>query len=354
MTRLSVLDQSPVPEGSTPGEALRNTIDLARRTEALGYHRYWVAEHHGMAGLAGSSPEALIGSIAAATDRLRVGSGGVMLTHYAPLKVAESFCVLASLYPDRIDLGVGRAPGSDHLTAAALARGGTRLGIEYYPSQVTELLHLVDDTLPPHSPIQGVRATPRPDEPPEVWLLASSADSAAYAAHFGLPLGWADFIAQVDGAPIVEAYRDQFQPSERCPEPRVLLCASAVCAETDAEAERIVSAVRAWRAAGLRGPVPAPEPTPDGRPDPAHDPARRPEALAVQPGRRSIATGSPDRVVERLSSMVEATGAEELMVVTICHDHEARVRSYELLADGFGLGAAAGPSPSDAPSEATG
>ena len=151
-TRLSVLDQSPVPEGSTPGDALRNTVDLARRCEAMGYHRYWVAEHHGMTGLAGSSPEALIGSIAGATRRLRVGSGGVMLTHYAPLKVAESFCVLASLYPGRIDLGVGRAPGSDHLTAAALARGGARTALENYPNQIQELVHLVDDTLPADSP----------------------------------------------------------------------------------------------------------------------------------------------------------------------------------------------------------
>ena len=201
----------------------------------------------------------------------------------------------------------------------------------------------MNDTLPAHSPIQGVRATPRPDEPPEVWLLASSADSAAYAAHFGLPLGWADFIAQVDGAPIVDAYRRQFQPSERCPEPRVLLCASAVCAETDAEAERIVSAVRAWRADGLRGPVPAPET--DRDPATNRDAAsetNRPAPVAVQPGRRSITTGSADRVVGRLESMVAATGAEELMVVTICHDHEARVRSYELLANGFGLVAVAG------------
>ncbi|MEE3102203.1 MAG: MsnO8 family LLM class oxidoreductase, partial [Actinomycetota bacterium] len=177
--RLSVLDQSPVPEGSSPGDALRNTLDLARRCETMGYHRYWVAEHHGMTGLAGSSPEVLIGSLAGATERLRVGSGGVMLTHYAPLKVAEAFCVLASLHPGRIDLGVGRAPGSDHLTAAALARGGARTPLEHYPNQLEELIHLLDDTLPAHSPIQGVRATPRPERPPEVWLLASSADSAA-------------------------------------------------------------------------------------------------------------------------------------------------------------------------------
>ncbi len=333
MIRLSVLDQSPVPEGSTAGDALRNTLDLARRTEAMGYHRYWVAEHHGMTGLAGSSPEALIGSIAGSTDRIRVGSGGVMLTHYAPLKVAESFNVLASLHPGRIDLGVGRAPGSDHLTAAALARGGARTPLENYPNQVEELVHLVDDTLPAHSPIQGVRATPRPDEPPEIWLLASSPDSAAFAAHFGLPLGWADFIAQVDGAPIIDAYRRQFRPSARCAEPRVLLCASAVCADTDEEADAIVAAVRAWRAAGLRGPVPAPTPTPS---NPDTTPAR-PAPLAVQPGRRSIATGTPDRVGARLTEMAEASGAEEVMVVTICHDHEARVRSYQLLADRFGL-----------------
>jgi luciferase family oxidoreductase group 1 len=324
-TRLSVLDQSPVPEGSTPGDALRNTVDLARRCEAMGYHRYWVAEHHGMTGLAGSSPEALIGSIAGATRRLRVGSGGVMLTHYAPLKVAESFCVLASLYPGRIDLGVGRAPGSDHLTAAALARGGARTALENYPNQIQELVHLVDDTLPADSPIQGVRATPRPEEPPEVWMLASSPDSAAFAAHFGLPLGWADFIAQVDGAPIVDAYRRQFRPSARCPEPRVLVCASAVVADTDGEAEAIVASVRAWRAAGLRGPIPA------------GSGGSTPVPLTVRPGRRSIANGSPGRVAEQLQGMVDGFGAEELMVVTICHDHEARVHSYELLAAEFGL-----------------
>jgi len=327
--RLSVLDQSPVPEGSTPGDALRNSVDLARHADRMGYHRYWVAEHHGMDGLAGSSPEVFIGSLAAATDHLRVGSGGVMLTHYAPLKVAESFCVLASLHPGRIDLGVGRAPGSDHLTAAALARGGTRLGLEYYPSQLAELVHLVDDTLPAHSPIQGTRATPRPDEPPEVWVLASSPDSAAIAAHLGLPLGWADFIAQVDGADTVAAYRDAFQPSGRCPEPRVLVCASAVCADTDAEAAEIVAAVRAWRAAGLRGPIPSSGPT--GVDAPPAGP------LAVQPGRRSITNGSPATVGDRLDEMVERFGAEELMVVTICHDHDARVRSYELLAERFGL-----------------
>ncbi len=336
MIRLSVLDQSPVPEGSTAGDALRNTLDLARRTEDMGYHRYWVAEHHGMTGLAGSSPEALIGSIAGATDRIRVGSGGVMLTHYAPLKVAEAFCVLASLHPGRIDLGVGRAPGSDHLTAAALARGGARTPLENYPNQVEELVHLVDDTLPAHSPIHGVRATPRPDEPPEIWLLASSADSAAYAAHFGLPLGWADFIAQVDGAPIINAYRRQFQPSARCSEPLVLLCASAVCAETDEEAESIVAGVRAWRASGLRGPVPAARAPSASGPNGAVPPVA-PAPLSIQPGRRSIATGTPDRVADRLREMAEASGAEELMVVTICHDHEARVRSYELLAHQFGL-----------------
>jgi luciferase family oxidoreductase group 1 len=290
----------------------------------MGYHRYWVAEHHGMTGLAGSSPEALIGSIAGATRRLRVGSGGVMLTHYAPLKVAESFCVLASLYPGRIDLGVGRAPGSDHLTAAALARGGARTALENYPNQIQELVHLLDDTLPADSPIQGVRATPRPDEPPEVWMLASSPDSGGFAAPIGLPRGWADFIAQVDGAPIVDAYRRQFRPSARCPEPRVLVCASAVVADTDGEAEAIVASVRAWRAAGLRGPIPA------------GSGGSTPVPLTIRPGRRSIANGSPGRVAEQLHGMVDGFGAEELMVVTICHDHEARVHSYELLAAEFG------------------
>ena len=250
-----------------------------------------------------------------------------MLTHYAPLKVAESFCVLASLYPGRIDLGVGRAPGSDHLTAAALARGGARTALENYPNQIQELVHLVDDTLPADSPIQGVRATPRPDEPPELWMLASSPDSAAFAAHFGLPLGWADFIAQVDGVGVVDAYRRQFRPSARCPEPRVLVCAAAVVADTDEEAEAIAASVRAWRAAGLRGPIPA------------GSGGSTPVPLTVRPGRRSIANGSPGRVAEKLQGMIDGFGAEEMMVVTICHDHEARVHSYELLAREFGLDA---------------
>ena len=171
---------------------------------------------------------------------------------------------------------------------------------------------------------EATAAAARPDEPPEVWMLASSPDSAAFAAHFGLPLGWADFIAQVDGAPIVDAYRRQFRPSARCPEPRVLVCASAVVADTDGEAEAIVASVRAWRAAGLRGPIPAGS---DGSTS---------VPLTVRPGRRSIANGSPDRVAEQLHGMVDGFGAEELMVVTICHDHEARVHSYELLAAEFG------------------
>ena len=210
--RLSVLDQSPVPEGASPGDALHNSIDLAVHADRLGYHRYWVAEHHNMEGLAGSSPEILIGQIAAATERIRVGSGGVMLSHYSPYKVAENFRVLDALHPGRIDLGLGRAPGSDQRTAHALARGGVPLSVEYYPSLVQEVLHFLYDELPADHALGGVRARPLGTTHPEVWLLASSADSAGLAAHIGLPLGWAHFIAG-GGAEVVTAYRAQYRPS---------------------------------------------------------------------------------------------------------------------------------------------
>jgi len=326
--KLSVLDQSPVPEGADAGQALANTIDLARHADRLGYHRYWVAEHHNMDGLAGSSPEVLLGRLAVETDRIRVGSGGVMLSHYSSLKVAESFRVLHALHPGRIDLGLGRAPGSDPLTAAALARGSTPLGIEYYPNQVEELVQFLDGTIPPESPLAPVRATPRTAGSPEVWLLASSADSASYAAHFGLPLSWAHFISP-DGAPIVGAYRDQYRASERAQQPVASIGISVICAETDDEATHLASSLLRWRAAGLRGPIPPPNDPEDGT-----------AALAAAPAyqrNKPLIAGSPATVGPQIVDLAEQYGVDEVVIVTICHDHDARVRSYELLAANFEL-----------------
>jgi luciferase family oxidoreductase group 1 len=322
--RLSVLDQSPVPSGSSAGTALRHSVDLATRCEAFGYHRYWVAEHHNTGGLAGAAPEVLIGHIASATTTMRIGSGGVMLSHYAPYKVAESFRVLASLHPGRIDLGVGRAPGSDQPTMVALASDHRPVSVEKYPAMLAELQGFLNDDLPDDSPFATlVRATPVPDEPPVLWLLASSVDSASFAAHFGLPLAFADFISQSDGGAIAAAYRDHFRPTRRNPEPRILVAASVICADSQAEAEELAAGVKLWRRRGLQGPIPSPEEVRDDLPG----------RLAVQPSRKPMILGNPATVAASVTAMTEQYGADEFMAVTITWDHDARVRSYELLAD---------------------
>ncbi len=322
--RLSVLDQSPVPSGSSGGDALRNSVDLARRCEGFGYHRYWVAEHHNTGGLAGSAPEILIAHIAEATSRIRVGSGGVMMPHYAPYKVAESFRVLASLHPGRIDLGVGRAPGSDQIAMIALAADHQPISIEKYPAMIAELDGFLHDDLPATSPFRGrVTATPAPPEAPQLWLLASSPDSASYAAHFGLPLAFADFISQSDGAAIADRYRAHYQPSERHPEPEILVAASVICADTHEEAEALAAGVKLWRQRGLQGPIPSPQEVRDAAPGP----------LAVQPSRKPMIQGNPTTVATNVRAMADRYGADEFMAVTITWDHDARARSYELLAD---------------------
>lgn len=318
--RLGVLDQSPVPEGVSPGAALASSLDLAAHADRLGYSRYWVAEHHGMEGLAGSSPEIMVGAVASVTDRIRVGAGGVMLTHYSPLKVAESFRVLHALHPGRIDLGIGRAPGSDMATMTALAPTGRPVGIERYPNQIDELIGYLRS--------EGrVRATPEVPGGPDVWVLASSVDSASIAAHFGLPLGWAHFITLADGPRMVQAYLEQYQPSDHHPEPVANVAAAVVCADTDAEAQLVASSVRAWRAHGLRGPIPAPDPS-------IGTGSRRPVA---EMGRKPLIVGDPEHCATELTELARAHCVDEIVVVTITHDHGARVRSYELLAAVMGL-----------------
>lgn len=328
VTRLSVVDQSPIPDGSSASEALANTIDLAKRCEAFGYHRYWLAEHHSSQALAGSAPEILIGQVAAATSTMRIGSGGVMLTHYSAYKVAEQFRMLHALFPNRIDLGLGRAPGSDHTTAAALAKGPGALSAEHYPAQVSELASFLIDQPNPAGPFRDVRATPISSDAPPIWLLASSEGSAGIAAHLGLPLVWAHFIAREDGRPIVDAYRTHYQPSEAWPEPVVMLATTAICADTQEQAATMASSVQRWRASGLQGPIPRPD-----APDPQDG---NPLRILHRAG-RELLNGTPDFVKAELDELGAGFGADEVFVVTITHDHEARVRSYELLAQAYGL-----------------
>jgi luciferase family oxidoreductase group 1 len=311
---------------------LRNSVDLAAAVERAGYHRYWVAEHHGTPMLACASPEVLIGAIAATTDRIRVGSGGVMLPHYSPLKVAETFSMLSALHSDRIDLAVGRAPGSDPLTAYALQRDRRHPAPDDFPQQLTELLAYVWDRMPADHRFARLAALPGGRARPDVWLLGSSAQSGVWAAELGLPYAFADFI-NPGGAQIAAAYRKQFEPAGASSTPYVMAAAWALCAETEEDAERLASSSRMAFALFFQGTL---------IPVPPVEKALR--FLADHPGstetlgrhRRAI-VGTPTTVRARLEALAEAYAADELMIVTITHDHQARRRSYELIAEAFGL-----------------
>ncbi len=331
--RLSVLDQSPIAEGSTGAHALRNTLDLAELADELGYHRYWVAEHHGSPMLAGASPETLIAAIAARTERIRVGSGGVMLPHYSPFKVAESFTILAALYPDRIDLGLGRAAGTDQLTTFALQRDRRQTGPDDFPQQLAELLAYLDDALPEGHPFARLSRT-LPGRPylPATWLLGSSAQSAIWAAQLALPYAFADFINPA-GAEIAALYRETFSEHRDGLRPATAVAASVVCADSDQEAQRLAASSRMTLRLLRRGQL-IPVPSPD----------KALEFLLAEnvpvsgplPKRRGI-IGSPERVRAELLSLADEYQTDEVIVVTITYDHAARRRSYELVAEAMEL-----------------
>ncbi len=330
--RLSVLDQAPISEGSTGSQALHNSIDLAHLAEALGYHRYWVAEHHGTPMLACASPEALIGPIAATTSRMRVGSGGVMLPHYSPLKVAETFSMFAGLFPERIDLGVGRAAGTDPTTTFALQRDRRQAAPDDFPAQLEELLAYLDRTLPTGHPFARLVTLPGRPERPDPWLLGSSPQSGVWAADLGLPYAFADFI-NPSGAEIAKEYRESFRPSLSRSTPEVIAAVWAVCAETDAAAERLASSADMALAllhAGRLIPVPPVEVALRFLQEERAQPK-----LFSRPRRRIV--GSPATVRAGIEAAAEEYAAEEVMVVTITYEHAARRRSYELIAEEFGL-----------------
>ncbi|MDQ2826498.1 MAG: LLM class flavin-dependent oxidoreductase [Actinomycetota bacterium] len=344
---LSVLDQCPVPAGSTGADALRHTLDLARAAEALGYRRYWLAEHHNTTSLAATAPEILVAAVAAATSRIRVGSGGVMLSHYSPLKVAETFRTLAALHPGRIDLGVGRTPGADPVTEAALQYLPGVPGDERYDEKVVDLVGFVRGNLDAGHPFESVRALPDGGPPPELWLLGSSSHSGAIAAYLGLPFAFAHFITSAFGPQVMAAYHRGFQPADDAAAPRAAVAVSVLCAETDDEADRLARSADVWRlrpdGAG-RGPLLSPE-------DAAAVTLTALDETRIAQGREAMVVGGPDRVRDRLTAVAGAFDVEELLVVTICHDPVARLRSYRLLAEAFSLGArgASTTAPSDGP-----
>jgi luciferase family oxidoreductase group 1 len=330
--KISILDQAPISEGSTGADALRHSLELAVLAEKLGYTRYWVAEHHGTPMLACASPEVLIAAIGAATKHIRIGSGGVMLPHYSPLKVAETFSILNALYPDRVDLGVGRAPGTDQSTAFALQRDRRQPAPDDFPQQLGELLAYVENKMPAGHPFARLAALPGGSHVPEVWLLGSSAQSALWAADNGLPYCFADFI-NPDGASYSRIYRERFSPSDTLAAPRVVVACFAVCAATDEEAQRIASSARMTRALMNEGKLLRVPPVERALQFLAE---RGPNADTVNRPRRAI-VGAPETVKQGIEKLAELYQAQEVMILTTTFEHAARLRSYELIADIFQL-----------------
>ena len=333
MTPLSVLDLSPVTTATPGSAALRNSLDLARLADRLGYKRYWVAEHHNLANIASSAPEIMIGQIAAATSGIRVGSGGVMLPNHAPLMVAERFKVLEALFPGRIDLGLGRAPGTDQVTSYALRfRQDARPGDDFL-ERFQELLLLERGGFPEGHPFRNVRAVPADVALPPIWLLGSSGYSAELAAAVGTGYSFAYHFSDYDAASAMLSYREHFKPSAALGEPYAILGAAVVAAETDEEAEHIASSADlhfARRAKGEYLPLASPEEAAAY----SYTPVDR-ERIARH--RARLIVGGIDTVKDRLLALIESTRADELMITTMVYDHAARRRSYELLAEAFAL-----------------
>jgi luciferase family oxidoreductase group 1 len=332
--RFSVLDQSPIPEGLTGVDALRNTIELAQLADRLGYHRYWVAEHHGGPMLAGPAPEVLIGPIASATTGIRVGSGGVMLPHYSPFKVAEAFSLLAGLYPGRIDLGIGRAAGTDPLTTFALQRDRRQASPDDFPQQLAELLAYLDDDMPADHPFARLaKALPGRPAVPEQWLLGSSPQSAIWAAELGIAYAFADFI-NPDGAEIAAEYRRRHLEHHSDHASRTAVAIWAIAADSEEQAQYLASSSRMAMRMLRQGNLIAVPP-----PEKAIRYLRsigQPIESGFTEGRRGV-IGSPTKVAAQLHEVGDAYGADEVIVVTITFDHEARKRSYELIAEAAGL-----------------
>ena len=334
---LSILDQSTVASGRSPAEAIRETLALAHLADQWGYRRYWLAEHHNSTAHAGTAPEILISAIAATTQRIRVGSAGVMLPHYSPLKVAEQFRVLEAIAPGRIDLGVGRAPGSDGRTAYALNPNANEAA-ELFPQQVQEVLGWLGEGLPVTHPFARISAQPEGPTRPEVWILGSSEFGAQLAAFLGLPYCFAHFITEGRGSEEAMAlYRDGFRPREGAPgrlaAPHGALGVFALTAATEAEAWRLFRSRELWRLGRDRGVF---QPLPSVEEAEAHD-YTEDEQARVERMRARAFVGAPDQVLAKLKAAAAAHGVEEIAVLTPCHDQQARQFSFRLLAEANGM-----------------
>jgi luciferase family oxidoreductase group 1 len=330
---LSILDLSPVAAGSSGAISLRNSLDLARLADRLGFTRYWVAEHHNLPSIASSAPDIMIGQIAAATARIRVGSGGVMLPNHAPLMVAERFKVLEALFPGRIDLGLGRAPGTDPVTSYALRRRQDTGGDDDFLERFQELLLFESNAFPEGHPFRSVRAMPQDVPLPPIWLLGSSGYSAQLAAMVGAGFSFAHHFADHDAVAAMLSYRDRFKPSSARAMPYAILACAAVCADSEAEAERLAATIDlnfVRRSRGEYLPLASPQ-------EAAAYPYSPAERGLIARNRGRLFVGTKATVLERLRDLIAATKADEVMVTAMIYDHAARRRSYELLAEAFEL-----------------
>lgn len=330
---LGVVDQSPVPHGSGARDALEATLELARLCDRLGYTRYWLAEHHSTNSFAGSAPEVLIPRVAAATERIRVGSGGVMLPHYSPYKVAEQFRLLQTLFPGRIDLGVGRAPAGTGLAAQALRWGREAIPVERFPEQLDDLIGWLGERFEDDHPWRRVRATPRGTDLPGLWILGSGGSTAGLAARFGCGYSFAQFISGVDGAAAVARYREAFRLGGVLPEPKAHVAVGVICAESREEAERLALSQHLWRWRIIRR-IDRGIPSPEDAERELTDAGVPLEELRDDP---KTVVGDPDEVRRKLLALAERYGVDEIMTVTVTHDLDARRRSYQLLAEAMEL-----------------
>jgi luciferase family oxidoreductase group 1 len=324
MPKLSVLDLAPIVEGSNAHEALMNSLDLARHAEALGYHRFWLAEHHNMPGIASAATAVVIAHVAAGTKSIRVGAGGIMLPNHAPLMVAEAFGTLAELHPGRIDLGLGRAPGTDQATMRALRR--YMGGVDTFPQDVVELMGWFD----PVQPGQTIQAVPGSGAEVEMWILGSSLYGAQLAAHLGLPYAFASHFAPSDMEGAIQIYRERFKPSPRLQQPYVMLGLNVIAADTDEEARLLFTSIQqAFANLRMGRPGKMPPPKADLQLDPMVQSGIA-QALSCS------VVGGPDKVGEGIAAFAARTGADELMVTGSIWDHAKRKRSFEIAAASIG------------------
>lgn len=323
---ISILDVSPIVAGGSVAESLQNTLDLAVHAEQWGYHRYWLAEHHNMPSIASSATAVLIGQVAARTNKMRIGSGGIMLPNHAPLAIAEQFGTLEALYPDRIDLGLGRAPGTDPLTAQAL-RGDRNSHAQQFPAQLADLRRYIEPDKSQYR--NSIRAIPGEGANLPIWLLGSSDFSASLAAELGLPFAFAGHFSPTYIVPALRRYKEEYKASEQWPEPYSMLAVNVIAADTDEEAQYLATSLQQLFLSFIRS-KPMPVPPPVHNMEQLWTPQ---EMMLVQQQVGSSIIGSKETIARKLNQLIEATDAEEIMVAAHIYEHKARLRSYEIISE---------------------